>query len=69
MPPIVAVIQLTIDHSRLNHHVALLRQTVKLAPRLLIQLAVMVARPRSHYWYLQHLTIDHCDFLDPERNN
>lgn len=64
MPPIVVVIQLAIDHSRLNHHVTLLRQTVKLAPRLLVQLMAMVFRPQSHL-YLQYSTIDHRDFLDP----
>lgn len=70
MPPIVAaVIQLTIDHFRLNHHVTLLRQMVKLAPRSLMQLTVLVGRSLLQL-YLLYLTIDHLSvggFLDPNQ--
>lgn len=64
MPRIVAVIQLWIGRSRSNHHVALLRQMVKLEPRLLMQLTVLVVRPRLQL-YLLYLTIDQRGFLDP----
>lgn len=67
MPPIVAVIQLLIDHFRLNHHVTLLRQMVKLAPRSLMQLTVLIVRLQLQL-YLMYLMSDHrvmSGFLDP----
>lgn len=66
MPQIVAVIQLTIDHFRLNHHVTLLRRMAELAPRSLMRLTVLAVRSRLQLCLL-HLTIDHLGFLDPSK--
>lgn len=65
-PLIEDVTRLKIDHFRLSHHEVLLRQTVELAPQLLMPLMVSIVQLQHLHLAFVHRVMT--GFLDPETN-